>query len=341
SIRVIEFPENRRPAAARNAGIQAAQGRYIALLDADDVWMPKRLEVLVGFLEHDHTYSIATSDSYLLIDGVRTQRSWFGTTGTIFYADDQNVNIFRGNYLSNLLVYRKRIFDTYGLFDEGLWCEDWDRNIACLVGGERAAFIPEPLAYYRVTPGSLSKSHLLMSRDSKMILDRWLETGLDPAARRIARASRTRFEWDLVKAELLAGHRRSVLGRLLRLDLSAPGDVRIKALLWTFLPAALIGRIHMRRSRFLAENGGPWSLDEALKVIASGDDAGAVRYVTAVVLFGYPLTIRMLALSWLGLPPLRKFLLSKLLAESRARAGRQQPLVGHQSLGSEERKGID
>ncbi|MGH8106872.1 MAG: glycosyltransferase family 2 protein, partial [Arenimonas sp.] len=43
--------ENRGVMAARNVGLQAARGRYIALLDGDDLWLPNFLEVLVGMLE--------------------------------------------------------------------------------------------------------------------------------------------------------------------------------------------------------------------------------------------------------------------------------------------------
>ncbi|MGH9799036.1 MAG: glycosyltransferase family A protein, partial [Blastocatellia bacterium] len=51
--------ENRGVMAARNVGLQAARGRYIALLDGDDLWLPNFLEVLVGMLEADPDLSVA------------------------------------------------------------------------------------------------------------------------------------------------------------------------------------------------------------------------------------------------------------------------------------------
>ena len=49
-IRVIE-QENRGVSAARNAGIMAAAGEYIALLDGDDTWTEDKLEKTVPVLE--------------------------------------------------------------------------------------------------------------------------------------------------------------------------------------------------------------------------------------------------------------------------------------------------
>ena len=49
-FRLLRQPENRGVAAARNAALAAATGRYVAFLDADDLWLPAKLERQVGFM---------------------------------------------------------------------------------------------------------------------------------------------------------------------------------------------------------------------------------------------------------------------------------------------------
>lgn len=54
SIRLIRKERNEGAAKARNTGIEAAKGRYIAFLDADDIWLPEKLERELAFMKEKH-----------------------------------------------------------------------------------------------------------------------------------------------------------------------------------------------------------------------------------------------------------------------------------------------
>ena len=50
-IKYIKLPNNGGAAVARNTALEAAQGRYIAYLDADDIWLPEKLERQLIFMK--------------------------------------------------------------------------------------------------------------------------------------------------------------------------------------------------------------------------------------------------------------------------------------------------
>ena len=60
-IRFIKKEHNEGAAKARNTGIMEAQGRYIAFLDADDIWMPDKLTREVEFLQKKQAAFVFTS----------------------------------------------------------------------------------------------------------------------------------------------------------------------------------------------------------------------------------------------------------------------------------------
>jgi teichuronic acid biosynthesis glycosyltransferase TuaG len=60
-IRLIANEKNEGAALSRNRGLEQASGRYIAFLDADDVWMPDKLEKELAFMEKEQAGFVFTA----------------------------------------------------------------------------------------------------------------------------------------------------------------------------------------------------------------------------------------------------------------------------------------
>ncbi len=151
---------NRGVMAARNTGLNAAKGRYIALLDSDDLLLPRFLEVLVGMLERDSSLSLAFPNARYFgwpkHDG-KLHQDVFPVAEPVTF--DRVLR--RECYIFGLLVFRREVIEDVGGYDESLagqGAEDFELWLRMLRRGYRFGFTTEVLALYRWRQNSLSNT---------------------------------------------------------------------------------------------------------------------------------------------------------------------------------------
>lgn len=110
--------------AARNRGIAEASGRFIAFLDSDDFWLPRKLARQVGFFNQMPYAQICQTEEIWVRNGVRVNpgKRHKKPSGMIF-----EPSLALCLVSPSAVMIRRRLFEEVGGFDETLpACEDYD-----------------------------------------------------------------------------------------------------------------------------------------------------------------------------------------------------------------------
>jgi glycosyltransferase involved in cell wall biosynthesis len=147
--------QNGGEAAAKNTAAAAAKGDFVAILDADDVYFPNRLEALSALAQERPDLDILTTDGFLSV-GARIIRRNYDHTWH-FETGDQRRAILERNFIFGLAAVRRERLLQHGGFDEAIrWATDWDLWLRLILAGGRAGCVQEPLALYRLRETSLT-----------------------------------------------------------------------------------------------------------------------------------------------------------------------------------------
>ncbi|WP_409845585.1 glycosyltransferase family 2 protein [Roseateles asaccharophilus] len=254
-VRVIEQP-NAGVAAARNTGIAAATAEWVAFIDADDIWLPGKLQAQLELLDACGeavrmcstgwhvwtTQSVEPPEDMLRelaarVAGAPVQAAEAARTAWRYTELLQDCVVWTSTVLAQRSLLRE-----LGGFDAGLRVgEDYDLWLRA----SRLTPIPRldaPLALYRHHGANIT--HRAPERNFKgevvqRALDRWGYQGPDgrEASRTTVRAGLSRSWADFAGAQLLAGRRRRALPAACRAVRLKPSSL----LGWTVLCKSLPG----------------------------------------------------------------------------------------------------
>lgn len=172
-IRLINFENHGVIGAARNQGIAASKGRYIAFLDSDDVWFPEKLARSVTILEQG--FDLVCHGEYWLGRG-NPRKVCYGPASHARF----DALLFQGNCLStSAVVVRKSVLDRCGGFSEKpefITAEDYHLWMKLARDGTRMSFSPEPLGEYRIHSGNQSKAVLRNMQAELAVVEEFLSS---------------------------------------------------------------------------------------------------------------------------------------------------------------------
>lgn len=176
-------------AAKNNGALHATHGDFVVFLDADDTFLPERLEALGELAKARPDLDILTTDAFLEIDRKVVRRCY--EAGWRFEVHDQRSAILERNFVFGLAAVRRTRFLESGGFDRSiLFGTDWDLWCRMLLDGSRVGLVDEPLARYRIRPSSLSADRVALLEGRCQVLERAANRDdLTPGERRRVQAA--------------------------------------------------------------------------------------------------------------------------------------------------------
>ncbi len=173
-VHFIRFDKNQGASAARNAGIKAAKGEYIAFLDDDDLFLPHKLKLQVPLLESRPDVGVVYGQ--ISISGDATTDAWpkSAPSGNVF----GELLLLTDDFMSpDALLVRREAFHQAGYFDESLpTMEHYDMYLR-LAFHVRFLFMPVVVGHGRFSKSGKWNTNI-KNRNNERVLPHIVERAL-------------------------------------------------------------------------------------------------------------------------------------------------------------------
>ena len=160
---------------ARNTGIRYAAGDFIALLDADDLWYPDKIEAQVQMMMENPGAGLVFSDTEKFFPSgkIRYQKDKRELSLKLNNEDPFPILIKKNIIVPSSVLIRSSIFKEIGYFDETLnSCEDWEFWLRFPVHHLQIRFLDRILTKYRFHGGNMSTKADSMQQGRLQALDK-------------------------------------------------------------------------------------------------------------------------------------------------------------------------
>jgi len=258
-IKVVR-QDNAGTAAARNTGIDASTGEYLAWLDSDDAWTPRKIEAQVAAFERfPRAGLIYTLCNPMNEQGEPKSIDDFAIPDAVVREDIMHMLVVESEVLTPSCLVRRSALDSVGHFDPSYSAEDWELNLR-IARKYPFVYIDAPLTRHRIHDATKTKDRwphaqglLKLRHKIESMKDELLAADPSPAMRQAYERHRAKYAEAYYRVGKLALDRGDVEFARQMLDKALQLNPRVFKFYTRFLRAGMVSLLNRNAEKPVAK----------------------------------------------------------------------------------------